>query len=120
MCNRCLNILGIYFYPHSNNTELITFDLITFLSHSNKPVPMSLYKNIPIGNNIRKWRELKGLKQKELAKEIDISETTLSKIENDKTEVSLSRLQKIAFCFKIKMTQLFFDPLDLLPPTDDL
>ena len=73
--------------------------------------------HVPIGNNIRKWRNLKGIKQIDLAQQIDISKTTLSKIENDKQEVNILRLQKIANCLKIKITQLFIDPSDLLPPT---
>ncbi len=69
-----------------------------------------------IGNNIRNWRRLKGIKQIDLAKQIDISKTTLSKIENDKQKANIPRLQKIADCLKIKITQLFIDPSDLLPP----
>ena len=47
---------------------------------------------------------------------IGTSKTTLSKIENGKSAVSVPRLQKIAVCLNIKTTQLFSDPLDLLPP----
>ncbi len=69
-----------------------------------------------IGNNIRKWRNLKGFKQQDFAKQIDISITTLSKIENDSREAKIPLLQKIANCLKIKITQLFNDPSDYLPP----
>ena len=77
--------------------------------------------NLPqIGNNIRKWRNLKGFKQQDFAKQVGISKSTLSKIENDSSGAKIPRLQKIATCLKIKITQLFFDPEDLLPPpTDD-
>ena len=70
----------------------------------------------PIGNNIRKWRIIKGFKQIDFAKQIQISKSTLSKIENDKQEVGLCRLQQMADCLKIKTIQLFTDPSDLLPP----
>lgn len=73
-------------------------------------------KTVTIGNNIRKWRIIKGFKQIDFAKQIDISKSTLSKIENDKQEVGLFRLQRMADCLKIKITQLFIDPSDLLPP----
>ena len=73
-------------------------------------------KTEPIGNNIRKWRILKGFKQIDFAKQIHISKSTLSKIENDKQGVGLSRLQQMAECLKIKTTQLFIDPSDLLSP----
>lgn len=69
-----------------------------------------------IGNNIRKWRNLKGFKQQDFAEQVGISKSTLSKIENDSREASIPRLQKIATCLKIKITQLFIDPSDLLPP----
>ncbi len=70
----------------------------------------------PIGNNIRKWRNLKGFKQEAFAKQVGISKSTLSKIENDNRGAKIPRLQKIATCLKIKITQLFIDPSDLLPP----
>lgn len=69
-----------------------------------------------IGNNIRKWRNLKDFKQQDFAEQVGISKSTLSKIENDSREASIPRLQKIATCLKIKITQLFIDPSDLLPP----
>jgi transcriptional regulator with XRE-family HTH domain len=69
----------------------------------------------PIGNNIRKWRALKGFKQVTFAEMVGISKATLSRIENDKQEVTIRRLHKIAACLKIKTTQLFKDPSDLLP-----
>ena len=71
--------------------------------------------NLFIGNNIRKWRIMKGFKQFQFAKHIDISTTTLSKIENGQQKVNLPRLQQIAEGLKIKTTQLFKDPSDWLP-----
>ena len=75
--------------------------------------------NLQIGSNIRKWRSHKGFKQTTFAELIGTSKTTLSKIENGKSAVSVPRLQKIAVCLNIKTTQLFSDPLDLLPPPTD-
>jgi transcriptional regulator with XRE-family HTH domain len=68
-----------------------------------------------IGNNIRKWRIIKGFKQTAFAKLVGVSKATLSKIENDKQELTLPRLQKIAACLNIRTTELLTDPLDLLP-----
>jgi transcriptional regulator with XRE-family HTH domain len=72
-----------------------------------------------IGNNIRLWRILKGFKQIKFAKQLDISKATLSKIENDKQEVSVQRLQQMANILNIKVTQLFVNPSSLLPPPTD-
>jgi transcriptional regulator with XRE-family HTH domain len=71
---------------------------------------------VPIGNNIRLWRILKGFKQMEFAKKLDISKSTISKIENDNQEVGAKRLQQMAHILKINVTQLFVDPSSLLPP----
>ena len=78
-----------------------------------------MQNNPPIGSNIRSWRSLKGFKQVLFAKQINISKSTLSKIENDKQPVTLPRMQQIANCLKIKITDLFKNPNDLLPPTDE-
>ncbi len=73
----------------------------------------------PIGNNIRLWRILKGFKQIKFAKELGISKSTISKIENDGQEVSTQRLQQMANILNINVTQLFVDPSILLPPPTD-
>ncbi|MGC4101029.1 helix-turn-helix domain-containing protein [Ferruginibacter sp.] len=67
-----------------------------------------------IGENIRKWRELRGYKQVTFAALVGISKATLSRIENNKQTVSIPRLQKIAICLKINATQLFKDPGELI------
>ncbi|MEO7308668.1 MAG: helix-turn-helix transcriptional regulator, partial [Ferruginibacter sp.] len=74
---------------------------------------MPLNNSLEMGNNIRKWRSLKGFKQITFAELIGTSKTTLSKIENGKSAVSVKRLQKMAVCLNIKTTQLFSDPSDL-------
>jgi transcriptional regulator with XRE-family HTH domain len=71
---------------------------------------------VPIGNNIRLWRILKGFKQMEFAKKLAISKSTISKIENDEQEVGAQRLQQMAHILNINVTQLFVDPSSLLPP----
>ena len=51
--------------------------------------------NLKIGENIRIWRDLKGIKQEELAHKIGVSPTTMSKIENnEEDEIKISRLFK--------------------------
>lgn len=51
---------------------------------------------IEIGLNIRKYRQLLNLKQKELAKLVGISKQHLSHIENARTKLSLATLVTIA------------------------
>lgn len=64
-----------------------------------------------IGNNIRKWRTLKGFKQEALADELEISKVSVSKIETGKTDISLHRLYQIALILDIPIEKIFKDPL---------
>ena len=78
-----------------------------------------LEKNNPayllkIGINIRKWRELKGIKQEQLANQLGITKAALSNIENDKTDISLHRIEDIARCLDLEVMKLFFFFFDLL------
>jgi len=72
-----------------------------------------------IGNNIRKWRELKGVKQDRLATQLGITKAALSNIENNKTDISLHRIEQIAVCLELDVMKLFSDPLDLIFPRPD-
>ena len=76
--------------------------------------------SLKIGLYIRKWRELKGIKQEQLATQLGLTKAALSNIENDKTDVSLHRIEDIARCLGLDVMTLFKNPLDLLlpPPTD--
>ena len=67
-----------------------------------------------IGQNIRKWRELKGIKQELLALDIGITKAALSNIENNKTDINLHRIEDIANSLDLETMKLFCDPLDLL------
>ena len=65
---------------------------------------------IKIGGNIRKWRNLKGIKQKELALSLALSEAAISNIENNITDVTLSQLEDISLGLDVPVEQLFTDP----------
>lgn len=49
-----------------------------------------------LGTKIRKLRELKNLKQEDMADRLGISVTAYGKIERDETDVSMERLEQIA------------------------
>jgi transcriptional regulator with XRE-family HTH domain len=72
--------------------------------------------SIKIGNNIRKWRELKCIKQEQLAKQLGITKGALSNIENDKTDIKLHRIEDIAYHLGIETSMLFKNPIDLILP----
>lgn len=66
-----------------------------------------------VGNIIRKLRVLKDYKQSEFADEIEVCPEALSKIENGKTDISLSRLCAIAKALDVDIKSLFSDPANL-------
>ena len=70
--------------------------------------------HLRIGQNIRKWRELKGIKQELLAGKLGITKAALSNIENNKADINLHRIEDIANCLELDTMKLFCDPLDLL------
>lgn len=63
---------------------------------------------------IRQWRVIKNCKQLWLAKQLGITASALSKIENYKTELTLSRAKSIASLLGIDMDILFFDPFSFV------
>jgi transcriptional regulator with XRE-family HTH domain len=67
-----------------------------------------------VGNIIRKLRILKNFKQAEFASHIQVTPEALSKIENGKTDIPLSRLCVIAEALNVDIVSLFSDPGDLL------
>jgi transcriptional regulator with XRE-family HTH domain len=72
------------------------------------PAPKA-YK-IRIGANVRKWRSLKSIKQKDLAGALNLSEAAVSNIENDVTNVNLRQLEDIAQALSVSVEQLLNDP----------
>ncbi|MEP6674592.1 MAG: helix-turn-helix transcriptional regulator [Ferruginibacter sp.] len=74
-------------------------------------------QRILIGSNIRQWRMLKGIKQSQLADQLGITTAALSNIENDKTNMSMRRIEAIAVQLQLDVVKLFSNPLDLLMMT---
>lgn len=64
-------------------------------SESKEPVCGSLRHRI--GGVIKKIREKKGLSQDELSSLMDVSRSTISKIENGKFAISVDYLEKFSF-----------------------
>ena len=72
------------------------------------------YERIKVGANIRKWRNMKEMKQKDLAHGLRMSEAAVSNLENDLTDITLSQLEDIAIVLDIEVEQLFSDPQDMV------
>lgn len=59
-----------------------------------------------INENIRKYRLQKGFSIKDLARAIEVSESTISRYENGKREPNMETLSKIATILNIQLSQL--------------
>jgi transcriptional regulator with XRE-family HTH domain len=69
--------------------------------------------NLP--NNIKLIRTLKGLTQAQVAKQLNISETAYNKLENDKTDLTTDRLQKLADIFGVDVRDIQdFNPTNFI------
>ena len=62
-----------------------------------------------VGKNITKFRKEAKIRQEELAKNVGITSSTLSKIENGEGSVRLDLLEKIAKELQVRLVDLMFD-----------
>lgn len=70
--------------------------------------------NRNVGANIKAWREIRGVKQEWMAAKIGLCKSSLSQIENGKTEIPITRLSEIAVILEIKLSDLFECPYEKL------
>jgi len=63
-----------------------------------------------IGSHIRKWRNIKDIKQKDLANSLNLSEAAVSNIENDITNITVTQLEDISIALNVSIEQLLTDP----------
>lgn len=80
---------------------------------------MELKKN-NIGENIKYYRQLKGMKQSELAKAVGITATTLSKLEYGSGSIKLDTLSEIAKVLGVMPERLLFSPDSMVLNSDVL
>ena len=74
---------------------------------------IALSNTIMISDNIKRMREAKGLSQKEVISAISMGAAQYSRIENGKTDPSVSTVEKIAKALGVTMAELFTDANDL-------
>jgi transcriptional regulator with XRE-family HTH domain len=72
-----------------------------------------------IGANVRKWRDLRGLKQKDLAEMVNLKEGAISNIENDITVPTIHQIEDLADALEINFFQLFSDPISNINTFND-
>jgi transcriptional regulator with XRE-family HTH domain len=71
-----------------------------------------------VGENIRTWRKIKGIEQKDLAQMIDKSVTTISNIETGVSDPNTKLLQDIASALQIEPSQLLINPSQMISFTN--
>ena len=59
-----------------------------------------------LGNNIKKYRKLKGYRQLDIATAMDLSEDYICRVENGIKSMSLKRLFQLADILEVKMSDL--------------
>ena len=59
-----------------------------------------------IGNNIKKFRELKDITRDQLASQLNMSLSNYSKIERGEIDLTISRIEQIAHILEIDIAQL--------------
>ena len=58
-------------------------------------------------NNLKWFREIQGLSQRELAEKINVSRNVINNIENNVSQPSLEQAEKLAECFGGEIYNLF-------------
>ncbi len=59
-----------------------------------------------IGDNIKKFRELKDITREQMAADLDMSVSGYSKIERNEIDLTISRIQEIAKLLNVDISQL--------------
>jgi transcriptional regulator with XRE-family HTH domain len=62
--------------------------------------------NATIGDNIRRFRELKGYSQDYMAEKMEITQSAYGKIEKENVKITVERLQKISEILEIDLGNL--------------
>lgn len=63
-------------------------------------------KKLNIGDNIKNFRELKGITRDQMADFLNLSVSAYGNIERNKTDLTISRIQQISEILEIDMSQI--------------
>ncbi len=78
------------------------------------------YKPLNIGENIKKFRELKGLTREQMADYLNLSVSAYGNIERNKTDLTISRVQQIAQILAVDISQIMnFDASQIFNITNN-
>lgn len=78
----------------------------------------NIYENI--GDNIKKFRELKNITREQIAAELNLSLSGYSKIERNEVDLTISRIQQIAQILEVDVSQILnFDATQIFNITNN-
>ena len=63
-------------------------------------------KQLNIGDNVKKFRELKGFTREQMADYLNLSVSAYGNIERNKTDLTISRIQQIAEILEVDIAQI--------------
>ncbi|WNO10904.1 helix-turn-helix domain-containing protein [Teredinibacter sp. KSP-S5-2] len=69
-----------------------------------------------VGTRLQTVRKIHGLSQRELARRAEVTNSTLSMIEQGKVSPSIASLEKIVNAIPMSLQEFFSDSLDITPP----
>lgn len=86
------------------------------LPTSREPVRVQADLSDTVGARLQALRKKFGLSQRELARRADVTNSTLSMIEQGKVSPSVGSLEKILLAFPISLQEFFSGNIELAPP----
>lgn len=87
---------------HSDHERVRNVDASMLCMHYRGVAP-----TITVHERVRLWREFKGWSQAELADEVDMAQSKISRIENGETEPRAIEIEAIASAFDLTMVQFY-------------
>lgn len=86
------------------------------LQHFTRSARVGKLLSDSVGTRLQAIRKIKGLSQRELARRAEVTNSTLSMIEQGKVSPSISSLEKILHAFPMSLQEFFSESLELSPP----
>lgn len=75
---------------------------------------------LKLGDNIKKFRELKNITREQMAADLNMSLSGYSKIERDEVDLTISRIQQIAQVLEVDISQILnFDATQIFNITNN-
>ena len=105
------------FILHLSSFSIVIFAKKSLQNNMDKNIDEQIAQAI---QNIKKFRELRNITREEISSELDLSNSGYSKIERGETEITLSKLYKIAEILKVNVSQILnFDTTTIFNITNN-